>query len=137
MIDIHYDTIIYFIYIYVPYDIITMTLTFMFDTSALEHSHIPDIRRLQVLRQRRFALRDLFDLTRPPERGEGESAAAAGSLGGLHALEIQVWKDWAKRKLKRCRKHVGGLDPNLGARPQASILFVNMQAALILFRWKT
>eukprot|EP00913_Durusdinium_trenchii_P003440 g3185.t1 len=47
-------------------------------------------RNRGVLRQRRFALRDLFDLTRPPERGEGESAAAAGSLGGLHALEIQV-----------------------------------------------
>ncbi|CAK9023399.1 Uncharacterized protein SCF082_LOCUS16192, partial [Durusdinium trenchii] len=53
-------------------------------------SQVVDPGELQVLRQRRFALRDLFDLTRPPERGEGESAAAAGSLGGLHALEIQV-----------------------------------------------
>ena len=38
----------------------------------------------QVLRQRRFALRDHFDLTRAPD------VSAPGSLGGLHAIEIQV-----------------------------------------------
>ena len=44
-------------------------------------------RPRQVLRQRRFALRDLFDLTRPPASSE---VGEVGSLGGLHAMEIQA-----------------------------------------------
>ena len=52
----------------------------------------------QILRQRRFALRDPFDLTRPPADG------ATGSLGGLHAIEIQAEICWDCEKPQLQRK---------------------------------
>eukprot|EP00435_Cladocopium_sp_Y103_P029825 s1897_g7.t1 len=68
----------------------------------------------QVLRQRRFALRDHFDLTRPPD----VSTASLGSLGGLHAMEIQV----SEASIFRLTTHA----PTLPARPVLDMSHVSL-----------